>query len=61
MSNRNKILLNVRNLASDFLYLFRKEDKDLGIGEIEESINNEEVSLDDLVEEFRKGLEDHGL
>ena len=46
----------VHDLVMDFLYYDRKEDEDLKVGEIEDAIKNGTVTVDEIVESFRKYL-----
>ena len=55
---RKLILGTVDDLVTNFLYYGRKEDEELGCGEIEEAIKQGEVSIDEIVAAFRKHLED---
>lgn len=50
------ILSNVRDLVSDFLYYDRKEDEDLSSEDIGAAIGSGEVTIEELVEAFRKEL-----
>ena len=56
---RGIILDTLSDLISGFLYYDRKEDDDLGVGEIEKAIADGEITVDELVAEFRNALEDH--
>ena len=49
----------IEDAVSDLLYYDRKEDEDLGRGEIEALIYGGHLSVDQVVEWFRKGLEQH--
>ncbi len=58
MIERKKIILaTVEDLAAEFLYYGRKEDEELGRGEIEEAIAEGEISVDEIVSAFRKIIE----
>ena len=59
MRTKTLILGNVADLVSDFLYYDRKEDEDLPKGAIELAIENGEITVDEIVEHFRKSLEDN--
>lgn len=54
---KEKILLVVSDLVADFLYYDRKEDVYLQLGVIEEAIANREITLVDIVEQWRRELE----
>lgn len=54
---RQRILLTIEDLVSDFLYYARKEDEGLPRGAIEEAIQAKEITIDEIVAEFRKHLE----
>ncbi len=54
---RDLILDYISDLISNFLYYDRKEDEDLPLGAIEESIKAGEITVDEMVTAFRKGLE----
>lgn len=51
------ILNKVEDLASDFLYYDRKNDCDLRPGEIEQAVIAGEITVDEIVERFRKQVE----
>jgi hypothetical protein len=58
MSDRRiTILSTVQDLVGSLMYYDRKEDDELGRGEIEEAISNGEISVDEIVAEFRRHLE----
>lgn len=44
------------DLALDFLVYGRRGDEDLPPGEVEEAVRAGELSVDDIVEAFRRGL-----
>ncbi len=46
----------IDGLVSDFLYYDRKEDEELPLGEIEQLIQLETMSIDEIVSEFRTVL-----
>jgi hypothetical protein len=54
--NREKVLILIDDLVSDFLYYNRKEDEDFPVGKIEEMIQNGEITVDEMVEAFRKAI-----
>lgn len=46
----------VSDLVGSFLYYDRKEDDDLPRGAIEEAIKAGELTVDDIIEDFRREL-----
>lgn len=53
-----KIILNtINSLCSDFLYYDRKEDEDLSMEQLNEAVKSGEITVDEMVAEFRKHLE----
>tara|TARA_R110000772_G_scaffold24212_2_gene64119 strand:+ start:2253 stop:2441 length:189 start_codon:yes stop_codon:yes gene_type:complete len=56
--SKTNILNAVDDLMGSFLYYDRKEDEDLPSGEIESSIKNNEISVDEIVEKFKTCLMD---
>jgi predicted RNA-binding protein associated with RNAse of E/G family len=59
MSELKKIILNtIEELCSDFLYYDRKEDETLGIEELDNAVKDGTITIDEMVEAFRKHLED---
>jgi hypothetical protein len=55
-TRRELILGTVDDLVGQFMYYDRKEDEQLPRGQIEEAIAAGEVSVDEIVAAFRKGL-----
>jgi hypothetical protein len=58
-----KIILDaIEDVVTKFLYYDRKDDEELPVGVIHDSITNEDVSIEDIVNKFeselRKGLLD---
>lgn len=53
---KQKILDTISNLCSDFLYYDRKEDEDLTMEQLNEAVKSGEITIDEMVEEFRKHL-----
>jgi hypothetical protein len=53
---RETILSRVEDLVADFLYYDRKEDEELPRGEIDEAIEEGEISVDEIVAHFRAEL-----
>lgn len=53
---RETILSTVKDLASVFIYYDRKEDEELPKGAIEQAIADGEITIEEIVNEFREGL-----
>jgi hypothetical protein len=51
------ILDTISDLCSDFLYYDRKEDKELSSKQLIEAVKAGDISIDEMVAEFRKHLE----
>ena len=60
MSRKQQILDVVGDLAGSLLYYDRKEDEDLGIGEIQEALSSGEINIDEIKRKFSDSL-DSGL
>lgn len=56
-TRKEKVLCHVETLSAKFLYYDRKEDDDLPPGAIEKMVASGEVTIDEIVAEFRKHLE----
>lgn len=56
-TRRRHILDKASDLAADFMYYDRKEDEDLPRGAIEEAIAAGEITVDEIVAEFRRHVE----
>ena len=54
---KKKILDTISDLCSDFLYYNRKEDEDLSMEQLNESVKSGIITIDEMVAEFRKHLE----
>ena len=54
---KQKIFDTISDLCSDFLYYDRKEDEELSIELLNEAVANGEITIDEMVAEFRKHLE----
>jgi hypothetical protein len=54
---KQTILDTISALCSDFLYYDRKEDEDLTMEQLNEAVKNGEITIDEMVAEFRKHLE----
>lgn len=55
-SRRDRILLTVDDLVGAFLYYDRKDDEDLPRGQIEDAIATGEVTIQEIVARFQRGL-----
>lgn len=49
-------MMDVADLALEFVHERRKEDEELPRGSIEEAIRNGEVTIEEIVQEFRSEL-----
>jgi hypothetical protein len=56
-SRRELILKTVEELAKKFMFEDRNSDEDLPRGHIEATIHAREITVDEIVLEFRKKLE----
>jgi len=54
---KQKILNEISDLCSDLLYYDRKEDPCLTMEQLNESVKNGEITIDEMVAEFRRHLE----
>jgi hypothetical protein len=59
MTRRDLILSAAMDCATNFLYYDRKEDEDLGVGEIDMAVRNGELSIADIADAFAKVLGEH--
>ncbi len=61
MPDETKIVFDtVDDLVSSFLYYDRKEDEDLPVGRVQELIQAGVITVDQIVERFRRGLRERG-
>lgn len=51
------ILDKITDLCSNFLYYDRKEDEELSAKQLIESVKSGDITIDEMVNEFRKNLE----
>jgi hypothetical protein len=51
------IIDTISDLCSNFLYYDRKEDEDLSMEQLNNAVKNGEITIDEMVAEFRKHLE----
>lgn len=54
---KEDILNTIKDLCSDFLYYDRKEDETLSMDQLNDAVKNKEITIDEMVSEFRKNLE----
>ena len=57
MSKKQEILSCITDLVSNFLYYDRKEDEDLGVGDIEKAIENKEITHEEIIAKFSEELQ----
>jgi len=57
-TRRDLIRGTVSDLVADFLYYDRKNDQDLPLGEIEAAIEAGEITVDEIVVQFRMELQE---
>lgn len=55
---REQILATVDDLVTDFMHYDRKEDELLPRFAIEQAIQDGEVTVDEIVNRFRKGIQE---
>lgn len=55
---KERILDTISDLVVNFTYYDRKEDEELTIYMLEESVENGWITLDEIVEQFKSDLED---
>lgn len=56
MDTRESIIATVEDLVADFLYYDRKEDEELGRGDIEKAISEGIIKESEIIEIFTKQL-----
>lgn len=54
---KKKILNVITDLCSNFLYYDRKEDSELTVEQLNEAVENGVITIDEIVAEFRKHIE----
>lgn len=58
MTTIKEIILNtIENLCSDFLYYDRRENEELTIKHLKQAVKSGEITIDEMVAEFRKHIE----
>lgn len=55
---KQDILDYISDLVSNFLYYDRKEDEDLPLGAIEDAVENDVITIDEMVDAFARSLRD---
>lgn len=55
---KNKILGHVSDLVGDFVYYDRKECEDLSYDDLRKAIVSGEITVDEIVDKFREGMQD---
>jgi len=56
---RQEIIDTIEDLVADFLWYDRKEDEDLPRGKIEKAIKDGDITIGEIVECFRRELEEN--
>ena len=56
---KQTILDVISDLCSDFLYYDRKESEVLSANELNKAIESGEITIDEVVDEFRRNLEEY--
>lgn len=54
---KQKILNTISDLCSNFLYYDRKVDQHLTMKQLNEAVESGEITIEEMVAEFRKNLE----
>ena len=55
MGSRRKLILEtISDSVIDIIHYNRKEDEELRLGEIQQAIKNNEITVEEIVDEFRK-------
>lgn len=54
---KQAIIDTISDLCSDFLYYDRKEDEDLSMEQLNKAVADGEITIEEMVAEFRKHLE----
>lgn len=57
MENKKELILGtIKDIVSQFLYYDRKEDTELSIEDLKQAIKNNDISIDEIVDTFKKEL-----
>lgn len=59
VADRETVFAVIDDMIADLLIHDRRNDEDLPEGEVERLIQNNDLSIDDMVERFRESLEEH--
>lgn len=54
---KEEIIKTIQDLCSNFLYYDRKEDEDLTMEQLNKAVKDGEITIDEMVAEFRRNLE----
>jgi hypothetical protein len=54
---KQTILIAISDLCSDFLYYDRIDDKELSAEQLQDAVKNGVITIDEIVDEFRKHVE----
>jgi len=57
MGVKQIIIATIDDLCSDFLYYDRKNDDSLSMEQLNQAVKDGEITIDEMVAEFRKHLE----
>lgn len=57
VSSKEIILDTIAALCSDFLYYDRRDDEELSHEQLEKAVKSGEITINEMVAEFRKHLE----
>lgn len=57
-ADRDTVFTAIDDLVLDFLVNLRRKDVDLPLGVIEKLLDDEEISVDEIVDKFRDSLEE---
>lgn len=55
---KENIINTIKDLCSDFLFYDRKEDEQLSSNDLINAVKTGEITIDEMVTEFRQNLED---
>lgn len=58
---RELIFVTIEDLAADFMYYDRKGDESLPRDAIEEAVAQGKITVDEIVDKFRRSLRERGL
>ena len=57
MKNKRQIILDtIEDLCSNFVFYDRKEDEDLSVDELNYTVDNKIITVDEMVEHFKDCL-----